>query len=217
MILVMLLALSAQQPQGQINIQLDDSKDRIPAIRRTDPRDESALVKIVEQRGPGSMAALFSLGYLRDPAPRTLEVLREAAAAKEIMVSYPAICALWRIDDANWRTLALAALPRRARSQPLHLAGLLFRAGDFNAWALLREPLLDLLAIPGSEAILKFDAYSLIAAAWEMKDEPGEPLRDLRRLLAKRGSAEERERSGKMLDEFDFKKHSALADPSHIQ
>jgi hypothetical protein len=212
--LVMLAAL-----QGQINIQIDDSKDRgIPAVRRTDPRDEPALVKIVEQRGPGAMSALFSLGYLRDPAPRTLEVLRDAASSEESLVAYPAICSLWRIDDPQWRSRALTALPRLTHSQRFHLADLLFRSGDFSAWPLLRESLLDLLAIPGSEEKLKFDVYSMIAAAWEMKPkELGEPLRDLRRLLSKRGSSVERERSGKLLDEFDFQKHSAGQNPSNIQ
>jgi len=212
-----LLLISALVAQADINIQLDDSKDRIPAIRRTNPRDEPVLVKIVEERGPGSMSALFSLGYLRDPAPRTLEVLRDAAVAPEILVSYPAICSLWRIDDPAWRTLATAALPRLARSQQLHLAGLLFRAGDFSAWRLLREPVLDMLAVPGSEEKLKFDAYSLIAGAWMMKEEPGEPMRDLRKLLSKRESAQERDRTGKLLDEFDFQKHSLRGDASHIQ
>jgi hypothetical protein len=211
MILVMMLAL-----QSQINIQLDDSKDRgIPAIRRTDPKDEPALVKIVEQRGPGAMSALFSLGYLRDPAPRTLEVLRDAASSKESLIAYPAICSLWRIDDPQWRNLALTAMPRLPHSQRFHLAGLLFRAGDYNAWPLLREALLDLLAVPGSEEKLKFDVYSMIAAAWEVK--PGEPLRDLRQLLSKRLSAAERERTGRLLDEFDLQKHSTAQNPSNIQ
>ncbi len=204
--------------QGQIHIHLNDGHDRIPAIRRTDPKDEPALVKIAEQRGPGAMQALFSLGYLRDPLPRTLEVLREAASAKESLISYPALCSLWRLDDPQWRTLTLVAAPRLAHSQRFHLAGLLFRAGDFQIWPLLRGQLLDLLAIPGSEEKLANDVYALIAAAWEMApDKPGEPLRDLRALLASRPSEAERERSGKLLDGFDYRKHSAGLPPSNVQ
>jgi hypothetical protein len=213
------ILLLGQQDPGQIQIQLDDGNDRIPAIRRTDARDEPALVKIVEQRGPGAMSALFSLGYLREPAPRTREVLREAASSNELLTAYPAICSLWRIDDAEWRRLALAAIPKLARSQQLHVANLLFRDGDYSAWKILREPMLDLLAMPGSEQHLQPQVFGLIAAAWMMReDAPGEPLRDLRRMLVLRPAGPaERERLSKMLDEFDWKKHSGAADPSNRQ
>ena len=193
--------------QEQLDVVLNEPQGGLPAIRRTNPRDEPLLVKIVEERQPGTMAALFTLGYLRDPSPHTREVLRAAARSTEVLLSYPALCSLWRIDDTEWRTLAASALPRLTKTQQLHIASLLFRAGEFSRWPFVREQLLDLLAIPGSEQRLKLDVFAVVEAAWGMKDDAGEgaSLRDLQRLLSKRPSSAERERSGKMLEEFNPK------------
>ncbi len=187
-----------QRQQPQINIVLND-EGKIPAIRRTDPRDEPVLLKIVEERSPGTMAALFALGYLREPTPRTRDTLRAAARSAELLNSYPAICSLWRIDDPEWETLAAGALPRLARLQQLHVASLLFRAGEYSRWPLMRDRMIEtILAAQPADERLKGDVFQMIAAAWRMTDGDGEgaSLRDLRRRLGERPE-------GRFLEEFD--------------
>ena len=202
-----MLTLSAQQ----INVVIDDGDGKIPAIRRTDPREEPALAKIVDERSPGVTAAIFSLGYLAKPAPRTREILRDAARSPEIAISYPAICSLWRTDDPEWLKIASTALPKLTRTQQMHIARLLFLAGDYTAWPLLRSQLLDMLAAPDDPGgYLKSDVFGMLNAASNMRDDAsgrttggseGAALRDLRAQLAKRPAAS-RERIAKILDSY---------------